>query len=126
MSSRMPRTETTTCAPAGTSAVTSAATRSVTAAGRRGASMAPRVDPFDGDAELPARADVCVVGGGVIGVELGQMFARFGVRVTVVCRSRLLPGAESKEGRVVRRAAWGQTPVNEGDRIEIVRAMQGG
>lgn len=42
-------------------------------------------------------------------------------------------GIESPEGiaiavngRVVRRAAWGQTPVNEGDRIEIVRAMQGG
>ena len=33
----MPRTATITCAPAGTSAVTSAATRSVTAAGRRGA-----------------------------------------------------------------------------------------
>ncbi|GJE78363.1 MULTISPECIES: sulfur carrier protein ThiS [Methylorubrum] len=42
-------------------------------------------------------------------------------------------GIESPEGiaiavngRVVRRAAWGATPVNEGDRIEIVRAMQGG
>ncbi|SFK63235.1 sulfur carrier protein ThiS [Methylorubrum salsuginis] len=42
-------------------------------------------------------------------------------------------GIESPEGiaiavngRVVRRAAWGQTTINEGDRIEIVRAMQGG
>src|SRR3546814_10303470 len=32
-----------------------------------------------------------VIGGGVIGVELGQMFARFGVEVTICCRSRLLP-----------------------------------
>lgn len=32
-----------------------------------------------------------VVGGGVIGVELGQMFARLGVAVTICCRSRLLP-----------------------------------
>ena len=32
-----------------------------------------------------------VIGGGVIGVELGQMFARLGVAVTIVCRSRLLP-----------------------------------
>lgn len=32
-----------------------------------------------------------VVGGGVIGVELGQMFARLGVIVTICCRSRLLP-----------------------------------
>lgn len=29
-------------------------------------------------------------------------------------------------GRVVRRAAWSATALNEGDRIEIVRAMQGG
>ncbi|WP_430910783.1 sulfur carrier protein ThiS [Methylobacterium sp. sgz302541] len=29
-------------------------------------------------------------------------------------------------GRVVRRRDWPQTPVSEGDRIEIVRAMQGG
>nr|WP_328593055.1 mercury(II) reductase [Siccirubricoccus phaeus] len=39
-------------------------------------------------------ASLLVIGGGVIGCELGQMFARFGVRVTIVCRSRLLPGAE--------------------------------
>ncbi|HIM25373.1 MAG TPA: mercury(II) reductase [Rhodospirillales bacterium] len=35
-----------------------------------------------------------VIGGGYIGVELAQMFARAGVRVTIVCRSRLLPHAE--------------------------------
>lgn len=29
-------------------------------------------------------------------------------------------------GRVVRRRDWPQTPVREGDRVEIVRAMQGG
>jgi len=27
---------------------------------------------------------------------------------------------------VVRKSAWGETALNEGDRIEIVRAMQGG
>ena len=43
-------------------------------------------------------ASLLVVGGGVIGCEIGQMFARFGVRVTVVCRSRLLPGAEPEVG----------------------------
>jgi mercuric reductase len=32
-----------------------------------------------------------VIGGGVIGVELGQMFSRLGVDVTICCRSRLLP-----------------------------------
>ncbi len=35
-----------------------------------------------------------VIGGGIIGVELGQMFARAGVKVTICCRSRLLPDAE--------------------------------
>ena len=35
-----------------------------------------------------------VIGGGVIGVELGQMFARAGVNVTICCRSHLLPEAE--------------------------------
>ncbi|AMG76528.1 Hg(II) reductase [Sphingopyxis granuli] len=32
-----------------------------------------------------------IIGGGVIGVELGQMFGRLGVAVTICCRSRLLP-----------------------------------
>ena len=35
-----------------------------------------------------------VIGGGYIGCELAQLFARAGVRVTVVCRSRLLPEGE--------------------------------
>jgi mercury(II) reductase len=35
-----------------------------------------------------------VIGGGYIGCELAQMFARAGVEVTVVCRSSLLPKAE--------------------------------
>src|SRR5262249_3636585 len=35
-----------------------------------------------------------VIGGGFVGAELAQMFARMGVEVTVVCRSRLIPAAE--------------------------------
>jgi mercuric reductase len=35
-----------------------------------------------------------VIGGGYVGGELAQLFARAGVRVTLVFRSRLLPGAE--------------------------------
>ena len=34
------------------------------------------------------------IGGGYIGAELAQMFARMGVKVTIVCRSHLLPAAE--------------------------------
>ncbi len=29
-------------------------------------------------------------------------------------------------GAVVRRDAWGETTLNDGDRVEIIRAMQGG
>lgn len=39
-----------------------------------------------------------IIGGGYIGAELAQMFARAGVKVTVVCRSRLLPEAEPEIG----------------------------
>ncbi len=35
-----------------------------------------------------------MIGAGYIGCELAQIFSRAGVRVTLVCRSRLLPGAE--------------------------------
>jgi mercuric reductase len=35
-----------------------------------------------------------VIGGGYIGAELAQMLARMGVKVTIVCRSTLLPAAE--------------------------------
>lgn len=39
-----------------------------------------------------------VLGGGYIGVELAQTFARAGVEVTLVFRSRLLPEAEPEIG----------------------------
>ena len=41
------------------------------------------------------------VGGGYIGVELAQVMARMGVRVTVVCRSRLLPRAEPEVSKAL-------------------------
>jgi mercuric reductase len=45
--------------------------------------------------ELDALPDsLIVIGGGYIGCELAQMFARTGVEVTIVFRSRLLPEAE--------------------------------
>ncbi|MGH8030935.1 MAG: bifunctional organomercurial lyase/mercury(II) reductase MerBA [Luteimonas sp.] len=43
-------------------------------------------------AELPK--SLLVIGAGYIGAELAQLFARAGVGVTLVCRSRLLPEAE--------------------------------
>jgi mercuric reductase len=44
--------------------------------------------------ELPK--SLLIIGGGVIGVELGQMFARAGTKITICCRSRLLPETEPK------------------------------
>ncbi len=46
--------------------------------------------------ELPR--SMIVLGGGYIGAELAQMFARVGVAVTLVFRSRLLPEAEPEIG----------------------------
>ncbi|ASY74271.1 Mercuric ion reductase (plasmid) [Sinorhizobium fredii CCBAU 83666] len=46
--------------------------------------------------ELPR--SLLVMGAGYIGAELAQMFARAGVKVTLVCRSRLLPEAEPEIG----------------------------
>jgi mercury(II) reductase len=46
--------------------------------------------------ELPR--SLLIIGGGYIGAELAQMFARAGVKVSLVCRSRLLPEAEPEIG----------------------------
>jgi len=39
-------------------------------------------------------ASMIIIGGGFIGCEMAQMLSRFGVKVTLVCRSRLLPSGE--------------------------------
>jgi mercuric reductase len=67
---------------------------------------APAIPPIPGIGDVPYLTSttalaldrlprsLLVIGGGVIGCELGQMFARFGVAVTIICRSHLLPGFE--------------------------------
>ena len=42
-----------------------------------------------------------IIGAGYIGCELAQMFARFGVQVTLLCRSRVLPGSEPEIGEAL-------------------------
>lgn len=66
----------------------------------------PALPPIDGIQGVPVLdstraldlerlpASLLVIGGGIIGCELGQMFARAGVKVTICCRRRLLPEAE--------------------------------
>lgn len=42
-----------------------------------------------------------VIGGGIIGCELSQMFERAGVKVTICCRTRLLPDAEPEVSKAL-------------------------
>lgn len=65
------------------------------------------VEPLDstGLLTLPERPEsIIVLGGGYIGCELAQMAARLGVKVTLVTRSRLLPGAEQEVSRALTDA----------------------
>jgi len=77
----------------------------------------PVVPPIEGLADTPhwtnreavsareAPASLTVLGGGAIGLELAQMFARYGSRVTVVeGTDRLLPPEEPEAGEVVAAA----------------------
>ncbi len=55
------------------------------------------VDTLDSTSLLELDAlpeSLMVLGGGYVGVELAQVMSRLGVRVTIVCRSRLLPQVE--------------------------------
>ncbi len=61
--------------------------------------------------ELPA--SLAVLGGGYVAVELAQMFARLGSRVTMVARSELLSGYETELGRTL-------TDVFQAEGIEVL------
>jgi mercury(II) reductase len=60
-----------------------------------------------------------VIGGGVIGCELGQMFARMGSQVTILCRSHLLPSEEPEVSQALEDAF-----VAEGIKVECGVAYQ--
>jgi glycine/D-amino acid oxidase-like deaminating enzyme len=65
--------------------------------------MAPRVDGFDGDAALPARVDVCVIGGGVVGVMAALTLAERGVSVALVEKGRIAGEQSSRNWGWCRR-----------------------
>ncbi len=76
-------------------------------------------------ATLPS--SMVVIGAGYIGVELAQMFARAGVAVTLVCRSRLLPHGEPEisEALAAILAGEGATIRAGVDYVRIDRAGNG-
>ena len=76
----------------------------------------PAIPPIDGLAATPywtnreavavvhVPESLIVLGGGPVGCEFAQVFARFGAQVTVLeAASQLLPGDEPEAGRVARR-----------------------
>ena len=56
--------------------------------------MAPRVDPVASDETLPARADVVIIGGGIIGTSTALFLAQKGVSV-VLCEKGHIAGEQS-------------------------------
>ncbi|MCA1634424.1 MAG: FAD-dependent oxidoreductase, partial [Acidobacteria bacterium] len=83
----------------------------------------------DGAAELTeCPGSLIVIGGGYIALELGQMFSRFGSRVTILVRnSRLLVhGYEPEVGPAVREIFFGEgISVVTGASVSAVRAEAG-
>ncbi|MCW2938504.1 MAG: hypothetical protein JWN00_1489, partial [Actinomycetia bacterium] len=76
----------------------------------------PQIPPIPGLADVPYWTNreaieakelpesLLVLGGGAIGVELAQVFARFGVQITVVeAADRLVPGEEPEAGALLAR-----------------------
>jgi glycine/D-amino acid oxidase-like deaminating enzyme len=56
--------------------------------------MAPRVDPVRSDKALPARADIVIIGGGIIGVSAALFLAEKGVSVAL-CEKGHIAGEQS-------------------------------
>src|SRR6267142_1079728 len=56
--------------------------------------MAPRVDPVRSDDVLPGRADVVIIGGGIIGTSTALFLAQKGIRVAL-CEKGHIAGEQS-------------------------------
>jgi len=70
---------------------------------------------------------LAVLGGGYVAVELGQLFARLGSRVTIVARSELLGGYEPELGRTLAEVFAGEgIEVVTGARIDHMRGDASG
>src|SRR5215472_11955861 len=56
--------------------------------------MAPRVDPVPSDEKVPAKADVVIIGGGIIGTSTALFLAQKGIS-TVLCEKGHIAGEQS-------------------------------
>ena len=56
--------------------------------------MAPRVDPVTSDETVPARADVVIIGGGIIGTSAALFLAQKGISVAL-CEKGHIAGEQS-------------------------------
>ena len=85
--------------------------------------MAPRVDPVRSDETLPARADVVIVGGGIIGTSAALFLAQKGISVAL-CEKGHIAGEQSS-----RNWGWcrkmGRDPREIPLIIESLRLWQG-
>ncbi|MGW4244309.1 dihydrolipoyl dehydrogenase family protein [Nocardia sp. NPDC004722] len=91
---------------------------------------APAIPPLDGLTGTPywtnreavtateVPESLIVLGGGAVGVEFAQIYARFGARVTVVVPRRLLPQDEPEAGELL-------ATVFEGEGIEVRSGVRG-
>src|SRR5260370_22179990 len=85
--------------------------------------MAPRVDPVASDEAFPARADVVIIGGGIIGTSAALFLAQHGVSV-VLCEKGHIAGEQSS-----RNWGWCRKMVRDPRElpliIESLRLWQG-
>src|SRR6185312_8858131 len=76
--------------------------------------MAPRVDPVASDETLPPRADVVIVGGGIVGTSAALFLAQRGVDV-VLCEKGHIAGEQSS-----RNWGWCRQMVRDPREIPLV------
>lgn len=93
--------------------------------------------PFDGESIIGARQAVslkqiprrlCVIGGGVIGLELGMVYQKFGAELTVIeLTDQLLPGIDTDAVKVVERRVVKQGgKVHKGTKAEGFKRLDDG
>ncbi|NKY53080.1 dihydrolipoyl dehydrogenase family protein [Nocardia vermiculata] len=93
---------------------------------------APAVPPIEGLADTPywtnrdavtateVPESIIVLGGGPVGTEFAQIFARFGAEVTMIVRSRLLPRAEPEAADTVTQV-FAEEGISVRTGVETVR-----